>query len=147
MITGETVKREHSSSGGPTMIREHLPNESALGPRGRCQINFNMDSGTLWKGDKHRLQNLIVLVLATELGIMVCAHASRSWGNCCSQPDCSLSIFPFTVSNQTSVRDTDCFGSLSHYLTAQSSIRTLLSPPDAAFSVQQHTHRHIQKQT
>lgn len=35
MITGETVKKDHSSSGGPTMIREHLPNESAPRTQGK----------------------------------------------------------------------------------------------------------------
>lgn len=82
---------------------------------------------------------------------MVFAHASRSGGNCCSQPDCSVFIFPFTVGDQSRVGDSDCFSCLSQYLTAHSSVTTLLSPMDSAFSLQQNTcveseeHTHTQK--
>lgn len=113
-----------------------------------------MDSGTLWKRWERRLQSLIVFLLATELGNMVFAHASRSGGNCCSQPDCSVFIFPFTVGDQSRVGDSDCFSCLSQYLPAHSSVTTLLSPTDSAFSLQQntcieseeHTHTHTKTQ-
>lgn len=35
IIMGESVKKDHSSAGGPTMIREYLPNESAVRTQGK----------------------------------------------------------------------------------------------------------------
>lgn len=35
MITGENVKKCYSSAGGPTMIREHLPNDNAPRTQGK----------------------------------------------------------------------------------------------------------------